>query len=127
MNKQTLIQFRTETGKEARAAKRMVHRHFQLRCLAACQGQCIGGKARRIQDRNLPCTAADEGCGPVAGAAKFHPIDGAAKAAAPELTDEEISWLEEPYAPHALAGVMAQNKPANAKEEHVWSTGNQKI
>ena len=24
-------------------------------------------------------------------------------------------------------GVMAQNKPANAKEKHVWTTGNQKI
>ena len=61
------------------------------------------------------------------GATKFHHIDGAAKATDLEMTDEEISWLEEPYAPHALAGVMAQNKPANAKEEHVWSTGNQKI
>ena len=64
---------------------------------------------------------------PVVGATKFHHIDGAAKATDLEMTDEEISWLEEPYAPHALAGVMAQNKPANAKEEHVWSTGNQKI
>ena len=99
MNKQTLIQFRTETGKEARAAKRMVHRHFQLRCLAARQGQRIGGKVRRIQDRNLPCLAADEGCGPVVGATKFHHIDGAAKATDLEMTDEEISWLEEPYAP----------------------------
>ena len=44
-----------------------------------------------------------------------------------ELTVEEISYLEEPYIPHALAGVMAQNKPANAKEKHVWSTGDQKI
>ena len=55
---------------------------------------------------------------------------------------DEISYLEEPYVPHALAGVMAQtpkraggqsgglsgrNKPANAKEKHVWSTGDQKI
>jgi len=29
--------------------------------------------------------------------------------------------------PHPLAGVMAQNKPAAAKEKHVWSTGDQKI
>ena len=40
---------------------------------------------------------------------------------------EEIINLEEPYAPHPLAGVMAQNKPAAAKEKHVWSTGDQKI
>ena len=44
-----------------------------------------------------------------------------------ELTDEEISYLEAPYVPHPLAGVMAQNKPANTKEKHVWTTGNQKI
>ena len=44
-----------------------------------------------------------------------------------ELTDEEIAYLEAPYVPHPLAGVMAQNKPANARERHVWTTGNQKI
>ncbi len=43
------------------------------------------------------------------------------------LTPEEILYLEEPYAPHPLTGVMAQNKPAAAKETHVWSTGDQKI
>ena len=64
---------------------------------------------------------------PVVGATKFHHIEGAAKAVDLELTDEEISCLEEPYVPHPLAGVMAQNKPANAREKHVWSTGNQEI
>ena len=64
---------------------------------------------------------------PVVGATKFHHIEGAAKAVELELTEDEIAYLEEPYVPHALAGVMAQNKPANAKEKHVWSTGNQKI
>ena len=42
-------------------------------------------------------------------------------------TQEEILYLEEPYVPHPLAGVMAQNRPAAAKEKHVWSTGDQKI
>ena len=28
--------------------------------------------------------------------------------------------------PHKLVGVMAQNTPAAAKEQHVWSVGNQK-
>ena len=64
---------------------------------------------------------------PVVGVTKLHHIDGAAKAVELELTEEEIAYLEAPYVPHALAGVMAQNKPANAKEKHVWSTGNQKI
>ena len=64
---------------------------------------------------------------PVVGATKLHHIEGAVKAAGIILTDEEIAYLEEPYVPHPLAGVMAQNKPANAKEKHVWSTGDQKI
>ena len=64
---------------------------------------------------------------PVVGATKFHHVEGAAKATDLELTEEEISYLEAPYVPHPLAGVMAQNKPVNAKEKHVWSTGNQSI
>ena len=64
---------------------------------------------------------------PVAGATKLHHIDGAAKATELALTPEEILYLEEPYVPHALVGVMAQNTPAAAKEENVWSTGDQKI
>ena len=64
---------------------------------------------------------------PVVGATKFHHIEGAAKAVDLELSPEELLYLEEPYVPHPLAGVMAQNKPAAAKEKHVWSTGDQKI
>ena len=47
---------------------------------------------------------------PVVGATKMHHIEGAAKAVEFELTAEEITYLEEPYVPHVLAGVMAQNK-----------------
>ena len=64
---------------------------------------------------------------PVVGATKLHHIEGAAKAVGLELNADEISYLEEPYVPHALAGVMAQNKPANRNEKHAWSTGTQKI
>ncbi len=64
---------------------------------------------------------------PVVGATKMHHIEGAVKATELELTADEIRYLEEPYVPHPLAGVMAQNKPSNAKEKHVWSTGSQKI
>ena len=56
---------------------------------------------------------------PVVGATKFHHIEGAAKAVELELTEDEIHYLEEPYVPHALAGVMAQNKPKSAKDKHV--------
>ena len=64
---------------------------------------------------------------PVVGATKFHHVDGAAKATDLELQEDEIAYLEAPYVPHPLAGVMAQNKPANARDKHVWSTGNQTI
>lgn len=64
---------------------------------------------------------------PVVGATKISHIEGAAKAAELVLTDEEIAYLEDLYVPHALVGVMAQNTVSSAKENHVWSTGNQKI
>lgn len=64
---------------------------------------------------------------PVVGATKLHHIEGAAKATDLELTDRELAYLEEPYIPHRLVGVMAQNTVAASKEEHVWSTGEQKI
>ncbi len=64
---------------------------------------------------------------PVVGATKLHHIEGAAKAVELGLTAAELAYLEEPYIPHPLAGVMAQNKRANSKEKHVWSTGDQKI
>ena len=64
---------------------------------------------------------------PVVGATKLHHIADAAKAVELELTAEECSYLEEPYLPHPLVGVMAQNTPAAAGGSHVWSTGNQKV
>ena len=64
---------------------------------------------------------------PVAGATKLHHIEGAARAVELVLTPDEIAYLEEPYVPHKLVGVMVQNTPAASKESHVWSTGNQKI
>ena len=64
---------------------------------------------------------------PVVGATKLHHIEDAAKAVELGLSDAEIAYLEAPYVPYALAGVMAQNKPADANKKHVWSTGDQKI
>lgn len=54
---------------------------------------------------------------PVVGATKFHHIEGAVKAVDLALTAEELAWLEEPYVPHALVGVMAQNTPASARKD----------
>ena len=57
---------------------------------------------------------------PVVGATKPHHVDGAVAAVDLQLSNEEVAYLEEPYVPHAIVGVMAQNKPADAGKEHVW-------
>jgi len=44
---------------------------------------------------------------PVVGATKLHHIEGAVKAADLSLTADEIAYLEAPYVPHALGGMMA--------------------
>ena len=64
---------------------------------------------------------------PVVGATRLSHIEDAARAVDLALTAEECAWLEELYTPHPLVGVMAQNTAAAAKDDHVWSTGNQKI
>lgn len=64
---------------------------------------------------------------PVVGATKPRHAEGAAKAVDLTLDNEELRYLEEPYIPHALVGVMAQNTAAAANEKHVWSVGSQKI
>lgn len=64
---------------------------------------------------------------PVVGATKLSHIQGAAKAADLALAPEDRRYLEEPYLPHALVGVMAQNTDNPAGGPPVWSVGSQKI
>jgi len=47
---------------------------------------------------------------PVVGATKPHHLEGPAAAADLVLAPEDIAYLEEPYVPHALVGVMAQQR-----------------
>lgn len=54
---------------------------------------------------------------PVVGATKFHHVEGAARAVDLKLTEEELAYLEEPYTPHRLVGVMAQNTAATKAEK----------
>ena len=51
------------------------------------------------------------------------PVQAADTAEASEirLSENEIAWLEEPYVPHRLVGVMAQNTAEAAGEKHVWT------
>ena len=64
---------------------------------------------------------------PIVGATKVSHIEGAVKSVDLTLSKEEAAYLEEPYIPHNLVGVMAQNTPSATKEKHIWSTGNQQI
>lgn len=54
---------------------------------------------------------------PVVGASRFGHIDGAVRAVDLKLSDEEIAWIEEPYVPHRLVGVMAENTAPIGKKE----------
>jgi aryl-alcohol dehydrogenase-like predicted oxidoreductase len=47
---------------------------------------------------------------PIVGATKPSHLEGIAAASDLVLTTEEVAYLEEPYVPHALVGVMAQNR-----------------
>ena len=56
---------------------------------------------------------------PIVGATKLHHIEGAVKSLDVHLSADDIRYLEEPYVPHNLSGVMAVNKPVMS-EEPVW-------
>ena len=56
---------------------------------------------------------------PIVGATKLHHIEGAVRSLDISLSADDIHYLEEPYVPHNLSGVMAVNKPVMA-DEPVW-------
>lgn len=58
---------------------------------------------------------------PIVGATKPHHIKGAVKSLDLHLTADDINYLEEPYVPHNLSGVMAVNRPT-MNEDRVWVT-----
>ena len=61
-----------------------------------------------------------KGAIPVAGATKLSHVEGAARATALTLTEEEVAYLEACYIPHPLVGVMAQNTRETADRPKVW-------
>lgn len=58
---------------------------------------------------------------PVVGATKKQHVDGAVKAVDVALSAAEIDYLEAPYQPHALSGIMAQNTPQMKDRRQVWT------
>ena len=61
-----------------------------------------------------------KGAIPVAGATKLSHVEGAARATALTLTEEEVAYLEACYIPHPLVGVMAQNTQETTDWPKVW-------
>lgn len=57
---------------------------------------------------------------PVIGSTKVQQIRNVAAAVNVELTAEQIAYLEEPYVPHRLVGVMDFNRPKEDAGRHVW-------
>lgn len=58
---------------------------------------------------------------PVVGATKKQHIEGAVKALNIRLSQDEIHYLETCYQPHALSGVMAQNRAETKDKKQVWT------
>ena len=54
---------------------------------------------------------------PVVGATKVSHIEEAIKAVSVRLTEEEINYLEEPYVPHKLVGLMAPRNYAEVEKK----------
>lgn len=120
-------------GETSDRLQKDAYARFKYDATARQDGVIVGRVAELAEKRGVSMTEVSlawlltKADAPVVGATKFHHIEGAAKAVGLALTEEEIAWLEAPYVAHPLAGVMAQNRPANAKEKHVWSTGNQTL
>ena len=57
---------------------------------------------------------------PIVGATKMHHVEGAVNSVDLTLTDDEITYLEEPYVAHDLVGVMAENNVSASDNEKVW-------
>ncbi|BEU86701.1 hypothetical protein TAMA11512_01650 [Selenomonas sp. TAMA-11512] len=64
---------------------------------------------------------------PIAGVTKLSHIDAPIEAADFKLSPDELLYLEELYVPHALSGVMAQNRPEKRGETKVWTANSPKL
>ena len=107
-------------GESSKRLEEDSYARFKYDATAAQDGEIIDRVARLAEKRGVTMTEISLAWlltkvdAPVVGATKMHHIEGAARAVDLALTQEECAWLEEPYVPHKLVGVMAQNPPALA-------------
>lgn len=120
-------------GEMTKRLKEDDYARFKYDAAAEQDGEIIRRAAQLADKRGVSMTEIslawllNKVTAPVVGTTKLSHIEGAAKAAELSLTSEELAFLEEPYVPHRLVGVMAQNTASASKETHVWTTGEQKI
>lgn len=100
-------------GETSKRLKEDSYAHLKYDATAQQDQQIISRVAELAEKKNVSMTEISlawlltKVTAPVVGATKLHHIEGAAKAVELVLTDEEIAYLEEPYVPHNLVGIMA--------------------
>ena len=89
---------------------------FKYDATAEQDGVIIGRVAELAEKRGVSMTEIalawllTKVASPVVGATKRSHIDGAVRSVSLSLCAEELAYLEEPYVPHRLVGVMAENR-----------------
>lgn len=107
-------------GETSKRLEEDAYAKFKYDATASVDGKVIARVAELADRRGVSMTETSlawlltKVTAPVVGATKFSHIDGAARAVDLELSSDEITYLEELYTPHALAGVMAQNRKQKA-------------
>ena len=102
-------------GETSKRLANDVYAKFKYDATAEADGKIISRVAEIAERKSVTMTEVSLAwlltrvTSPVVGATKLSHLEGAAKAVKLKLSQDEISYLEELYVPHALAGVMAQN------------------
>lgn len=102
-------------GETSKRLEQDSYAHFKYDATAEADGKIIRRVEELAEKRGVSMTEISlawlltKVAAPVVGATKLSHVDGAVKAVDLELSQDEIAYLEEPYVPHALVGVMAQN------------------
>lgn len=103
-------------GDTSKRLQEDAYARFKYDATAKADGRIITRVAELADKRGVSMTEVSlawlltKAAAPVVGATLVSHVDGAVKAADLELTQDEIRYLEELYIPHALVGVMAQNR-----------------
>lgn len=126
-------------GRLSRPAHQQVHTkrfeedsyaRFKYDKSAQADSEVIDRLQKLAEKRGEPMTALalawlqSKHCIPVAGVTRLEQMPALLRSADLTLTPEECAYLEEPYQPHALSGVMAQNRPSLAAAPKVWLEAN---